>query len=56
MQYRSVKINNSLAVYEQQRSSDLISDLLRETENNEQLSKRIEELQADWKSCAVEQQ
>lgn len=47
MQYRSVKINNSLAVYEQQRSSDLISDLLRETENNEQLSKRIEELQAE---------
>ncbi|MBP7175302.1 MAG: DUF881 domain-containing protein [Thermoclostridium sp.] len=47
MQYRSVKINNSLAVYEQQRSSDLISDLLREKENNEQLSKRIEELQAE---------
>lgn len=45
MQYRSVKINNSLAVYEQQRSSDLISDLLREKENNEQLSKRIQELQ-----------
>lgn len=47
MQYRSVKINNSLAVYEQQRSSDLISDLLREKENNEQLSKRIEGLQKE---------
>lgn len=47
MQYRSVKVNNSLAVYEQQRSSDLISDLLREKENNEQLTKRIEELQKD---------
>lgn len=47
MQYRSVKINSSLAVYEQQRSSDLISDLLREKENNEQLSKRIQELQAE---------
>lgn len=47
MQYRSVKINNSLAVYEQQRSSDLISDLLREKENNEQLSKRIQELQEE---------
>ncbi len=50
MQYRSVKVNNSLAVYEQQRSSDLISDLLREKENNEQLSKRIEELQKDLES------
>lgn len=47
MQYRSVKINNSLAVYEQQRSSDLITDLLREQENNEQLQKRIDELQAE---------
>ena len=26
MQYRSVIVNNSLAVYEQQRSSDLITD------------------------------
>lgn len=48
MQYRSVKINNSLAVYEQQRSSDLITDLLREQENNEQLKKRIEELQEEF--------
>ncbi|NLN64821.1 MAG: DUF881 domain-containing protein [Clostridiaceae bacterium] len=47
MQYRSVIVNNSLAVYEQQRSSDLITDLLREKENNEQLSKRIEELQRE---------
>lgn len=47
MQYRSVKVNNSLAVYEQQRASDLITDLLREQENNEQLKTRIEELQKD---------
>jgi uncharacterized protein YlxW (UPF0749 family) len=47
MQYRSVKINSTLAVYEQQRASDLITDLLREQENNEQLQKRIEELQKE---------
>jgi len=47
MQYRSVKINNSLAVYEQQRVNDLITDLLREQENNKQLQKRIDELQKD---------
>lgn len=47
MQYRSIKINNTLAVYEQQRASDIITDLLREKENNEQLSKRIQELQKD---------
>ncbi len=45
MQYRSVKVNNSLAVYEQQRVSDLINDLLREQEINEQLNQRIAELQ-----------
>lgn len=47
MQYRSVKVNNSLAVYEQQRVNDLIIDLLREQENNQQLQKRIDELQRD---------
>lgn len=47
MQYRSVKVNNSLAVYEQQRVNDLITDLLREQENNKQLQKRIDELQKD---------
>ncbi len=47
MQYRSVKANNSYAVYEQQRSSELIMDLLREQENNEQLKQRIEELQEE---------
>jgi len=36
MQYRSVKINNTLAVYEQQRVNDLITDLCanRKTINN----------------------
>ncbi len=47
MQYRSVKLNNTLAVYEQQRSSDLIADLLRVQKNNEQLKQRIDELQKD---------
>ncbi|NLX77400.1 MAG: DUF881 domain-containing protein [Clostridiaceae bacterium] len=47
MQYRSVKANTTLAVYEQQRVSDLITDLLREQENNKQLQKRIDELQKD---------
>lgn len=47
MQYRSVKVNNTLAVYEQQRVSDLINDLLREQEINEQLNQRIAELQKD---------
>jgi len=47
MQYRSVKIINSLSVYEQQRASDLITDLLREKRNNEQLQQRIDELQKD---------
>ncbi|NLM11425.1 MAG: DUF881 domain-containing protein [Clostridiaceae bacterium] len=47
MQYRSVKVNTSLAVYEQQRVNDLIIDLLREQENNQQLQKRIDELQRD---------
>lgn len=47
MQYRSVKANNSTAVYEQQRVNDLITDLLREQENNKQLQKRIDELQKD---------
>ncbi|MDD4295998.1 MAG: DUF881 domain-containing protein [Ruminiclostridium sp.] len=46
-QYRSVKVINSLSVYEQQRSSDLITDLLREKRNNEQLQQRINELQKD---------
>jgi len=46
-QYRSVKAINSLSVYEQQRSSDLITDLLREKRNNEQLQQRINELQKD---------
>lgn len=47
MQYRSVKVINSLSAYEQQRASDLITDLLREQKNNEQLKQRIEELQKD---------
>ena len=47
MQYRSVKVNNTLAVYEQQRVNDLIMELLREQETNEQLTHRIEELQKD---------
>lgn len=47
MQYRSVMVINSLTVYEQQRSSDLITDLLREKRNNEQLQQRINELQKD---------
>ncbi|NLK69097.1 MAG: DUF881 domain-containing protein [Clostridiaceae bacterium] len=47
VQYRSVKINNTVAVYEQQRVNDLITDLLREQENNEQLQKRIDDLQKD---------
>lgn len=47
MQYRSVMVINSLSVYEQQRSSDLITDLLREKRNNEQLQQRINELQKD---------
>jgi len=47
MQYRSVKVNNTLAVYEQQRVNDLIMELLREQETNEQLTRRIEELQKD---------
>lgn len=47
MQYRSVKVNNSLSVYEQQRVNDLITDLLREQENNQQLQNRIDELQRD---------
>lgn len=47
MQYRSVQVINSLSVYEQQRSSDLITDLLREKKNNEQLQKRIDELQKE---------
>ena len=38
MQYRSVKVNNTLAVYEQQRVNDLIMELLREQETNEQLT------------------
>lgn len=47
MQYRSVKVNSTLAVYEQQRVNDLIMELLREQETNEQLAHRIEELQKD---------
>jgi uncharacterized protein YlxW (UPF0749 family) len=47
MQYRSVKVNNTLAVYEQQRVNDLIMELLREQETNEQLTHRIEELQKE---------
>jgi len=47
MQYRSVMVINSLSAYEQQRSSDLITDLLREKRNNEQLQQRIDELQKE---------
>ena len=41
MQYRSVIVNNSLAVYEQQRSSDLITDLLRERRIMNNLAKEL---------------
>lgn len=50
MQYRSVKAINSMSVYEQQRASDLITDLLREQKNNEQIKQRIEELQKELES------
>ncbi len=50
VQYRSVKVNDTVAVYEQQRVNDLITDLLREQESNEQLQKRIDDLQKDLES------